>query len=202
MIRVFLLVNGKGIRFLQLPCYAVFHHHGRVAGNDGVCFDMSTANTAASAYSGAIGKTCAFGNKAMTAKPYVVADKDFAVGIAAVARSIDQTVLVGIHKSAVPRGEDVVAKSDGFMTDYQRVGTEVEVVANGKDGVLCHLHRAARAEGALAKCLESASDVQNGAIITEIGTLAGAETDFYQAHFRLLRLDIDFPRKVLNHSAV
>lgn len=163
---------------------------------------MSTANAAASAYSGAIGKTSAFGNKAMAAKPYVVADKDFAVGIAAVARSIDQTVLVGIHKSAIPRGEDVVAKSDGFVTDYQRVRAEVEIPANGEHSRFGHFDSTAGTDIAFVLDIENTSDIEIGAVVSEIGALIGAETDFYRAHFRLLRLDIDFPRKVLNHSAV
>lgn len=150
----------------------------------------------------AVGKGCAFGNQAVTSEPHVVADTDFAVGIGDLAVAVDKAVLVGVHQSTVPRSEEVVAESHGFMADYQRLGTKIEVVSDGKDGVLGHLHRAARAEGALAKCLECAADVQNGAIVTEIGTLAGAETDLHQTHPRLFGMKDDFPGNILNHSAM
>lgn len=150
----------------------------------------------------AVGKGCAFGNQAVTAQPHVVADTDFAVGIGDLAVAIDKAVLVGVHKSAVPRSEEVVAESHSFMADYQRLGTKIELVANGKDGVLGHLHRAASVEGALAKCLESASDVQNSTVVPEIGTLAGAETDLHQTHPRLFGMKDDFARNILNHSTM
>ena len=140
----------------------------------------------------AVGDCCAFGNQAVTTEPHVVADTDFAVGIGNLAVAIDKAVLVGVHQSAVPRSEEVVAESHSFVADYQRLGAEIELVANGEDGILGHLHRAACAEGALAKCLESASDVQNGAIITEIGTLAGAETNLHQTHPRLFGMKDEF----------
>ena len=143
----------------------------------------------------AVGKGCAFGNQTVTTEPHVVANADFAVGIGNLAVAVDKAVLVGVHKSAVPRSEEVVAESHSLVAYYQRLGTEVEVVAHCEESVLGHLYSAARAEGALAKCLESASDVQNGTIVTEIGTLAGAETDLHQTHLRLLRMDTDFPRK-------
>ena len=182
--------------------YAVFHYFGGVAGQDGAGFGVGAVEGASGGDGDAVGKGCAFGNQAVTTEPHVVANADFAVGIGYKAIGIHKTVLVGVHKSAVPRSEEVVAESHGFMADYQRLGTEVEIVANGKDGVLGHLHRAARAEGALAKCLESATDVQNGAIITEIGTLAGAETDFQQTHLRLFGMKDEFARNILNHSTM
>ena len=144
----------------------------------------------------------AFGNQAVTAQPHVVANADFAVGIGNLAVAVDKAVLVGVHKSAVPRSEEVVAESQSFMTDYQRLGTKIELVANGEDGVLGHLHCAARTKGALAKDIERAADVQNGAIITEIGTLAGAETDLHQTHLRLFGMKDEFARNILNHSTM
>ena len=98
-----MLVNDGLIRSLQLPFDAVFHHLGGIAGKDGVCVGMGTANTAARADGSAVGYACAFGNKAMAAKPYVVAHRYFAVGIGAVAIGINKAVLVGVHKCAVPR---------------------------------------------------------------------------------------------------
>ena len=150
----------------------------------------------------AVGKGCAFGNQAVATEPHVVANADFAVGIGDLAVAIDKAVLVGVHKSAVPRSEEVVAESQSFMTDYQRLGTKIELVANGEDGVLGHLHCAARTKGALAKDIERAADVQNSTVVPEIGTLAGAETDFHQTHPRLFGMKDDFPRKVLNHSTM
>ena len=150
----------------------------------------------------AVGKGCAFGNQAVAAKPNVVAHSNFAVGVGNLAVAVDKAVLVGVHKSAVPRSEEVVAESHGLVADYQRLGTEVEVVAHCEDGVLGHLHRAARTEGALAKDVESATDVQNGTIVTEIGTLAGAETDLHQTHPRLFGVKDEFARNILNHSAM
>lgn len=140
----------------------------------------------------AVGDCCAFGNQTVTTEPHVVANADFAVGIGDLAVAVDKAVLVGVHKSAVPRSEEVVAESHGLVADYQRLGTEVEVVAHGKDGVLGHLHRAARAEGALAKCLESAADVQNSTVVPEISTLAGAKTNLHQTHPRLFGMKDEF----------
>lgn len=150
----------------------------------------------------AVCKGCAFGNQAVAAKPNVVAHSNFAVGVGNLAVAIDKAMLVGVHKSAVPRSEEVVAESHGLVADYQRLGTEVEVVAHCEESVLGHLHRTARTKGALAKDIERATDVQNSTVVPEIGTLAGAETDFHQTHLRLLRMDTDFPRKILNHSTM
>ena len=150
----------------------------------------------------AVGKMCTFGNQAVAAKPNVVAHSNFAVGIGDLTVAVDKAVLVGVHKSAVPRSEEVVAESHGLVAYYQRLGTKIELVANSKDGVLGHFHRTARAKGALAKDVESAAEVQNSTVVPEIGTLAGAETDFHQTHPRLFGMKDDFPRNILNHSTM
>ena len=182
--------------------YSIFHYFGGVAGQDDAGIGVGAVEGASGGDGDAVGKGCAFGNQTVTTEPHVVANADFAVGIGDLAVAVDKAVLVGVHQSAVPRSEEVVAESHGFVADYQRLGTEVEVVANGKDGVLCHLHRAARTKGTLAKDIERASDVQNSAIITEIGTLAGAETDLHQTHPRLFGMKDEFPRNILNHSTM
>ena len=187
---------------LITPLHSSFDNSGGISSQDGAWFGVGAVEGASGGDGDAVGKGCAFGNQTVTTEPHDVANADFAVGIGDLAVAIDKAVLVGVHKSAVPRSEEVVAESHGLVADYQRLGTKIELVANGKDGVLGHLYSAARAEGTLSKCLESAADVQNSAVVTEIGTLAGAETDFHQTHLRLLRMDTDFPRNILNHSTM
>lgn len=182
--------------------YTVFHYFGGVAGQDGAGFGVGAVEGASGGDGDAVGKGCAFGNQTVTTEPHVVANADFAVGIGNLAVAVDKAVLVGVHKSAVPRSEEVVAESHGLVAYYQRLGTEVEVVAHCEDGVLGHLHRTARAEGALAKDVERAAEVQNGAMVTEIGTLAGAKTDFHQTQPRVFGMNDNFARNILYHSAM
>lgn len=177
---------------LITPLHSSFDNGGGVSGQDGAGFGVGAVEGASGGDGDAVGKGCAFGNQAVTTEPHVVANADFAVGIGDLAVAIDKAVLVGVHKSAVPRSEEVVAESHSFMADYQRLGTKIEVVADGKDGVLGHLHRAASAEGALAKDIERAADVQNSTVVTEIGTLVGAETDLHQTHPRLFGMKYEF----------
>lgn len=187
---------------LITPLHSSFDNGGRVSGQDGAGFGVGAVEGASGGDGDAVGKGCAFGNQTVTTEPHVVANADFAVGIGNLAVAVDKAVLVGVHKSAVPRSEEVVAESHGLVAYYQRLGTEVEVVAHCEDGVLGHLHRTARAEGALAKDVENATDIQNGAMVTEIGTLAGAETDFHQTHPRLFGMKDEFARNILNHSTI
>ena len=200
-----LIVNYQPITNCSLlitPLHSSFDNGGRISGQDGAGFGVGAVEGGSCCNGDAVGKGCAFGNQTVTAEPHVVANADFAVGIGNLAVAVDKAVLVGVHKSAVPRSDKIIAESHGPVADYQRLGTKIELVADGKDGVLGQLHRTARTKGALAKDVERAAEVQKGAMVTEIGTLAGAETYFHQTHPRLFGMNDNFTRNILNHSTM
>ena len=138
-------------------------------------------HTAACTHGGEGRQGGAFSDYNVASQPDVVGKGDGAVGVEVGAGVVDEAMLVGVHDGAAPGGEHVAAERDGGMADDERAGAKVEMVAQGESGTFRHFDAASGTNGAFAKEADIAAEVEERAVVVEIGELAGVETDFDQA---------------------
>ena len=132
----------------------------------------------------------------------MMAEADGAVGVAPLALAVEKAVLVGVHNGAAPRGLHMVAEGDLVVADNQRRGAKVETVAKSEGAAFGDFDARACADGALAHDVEGAAEVEEGAMVAEVGHLAGVEPYLDEADTKAVGMEDDTPRKVVGLGAV
>ena len=157
---------------------------------------------AACAYSGAGCQFGAFGNDDMASDPYFIGQADGAVGVAALPFGVDEAVLVGVHEGAAPRHTVPVPKGDEMVADNQAAGTYERVVAKGQLAFFADFDAASCSNGTFAVEDYSATKVNLGAVVSEVGVLVGGEADLHQADTESVGLEVDMSAGIDKTGAV
>lgn len=187
---------------MPVPHDGAAHDLSRIAGKNCFLFGEDAMHKAACTHGGEGRQGGAFGDYDVASQPDVVGKGDGTVGVEVGAGVVDEAMLVGVHDSAAPRGEHVAAERNGEMADDERAGAEVEMVAQGEGGTFGHFDAASGPNGAFTKEADIAAEVEEGAVVVEIGELAGVETDFDQADAEGVGMEGDEAGEVENTCAV